>query len=127
MRIMGYIAHDAVLVSTAEYRAGGLPDVEAFRQSLPEPWRRLVIGPIEAVANFGVFYAFLPDGSKEGWDTSDEGDRYRSQFVALFATAYEDGSSTDDVISVRFGEDFRNDVGSQVTIIWPPGDLEHRV
>lgn len=124
---MGYIAHDAVLVSTHRYRDGGLPDIEAFRQTLPPDWRRLVIGPVEGVVNEGYFYAFLPDGSKEGWDLSDEGNRYRAQFAALFASSYEDGSSPDDVVSVRFGEDFAYEVGVEATILCPPRCAEPRV
>ena len=106
---MGYIKHDAVIVATNDYRPGGLPDVEAFRQSLPEEWRRLVIGPVTAVANWTAFYAFLPDGSKEGWDTSDEGDTYREQFRALFQK-----TDYDDVVTTSFGGDYGSEVGARV-------------
>lgn len=109
---MGYIAHDAVLVTLSGYVRDGehkivMPDIEAFRQSLPEEWRRLVIGPVEAVVNDYWNCAFLPDGSKEGWDTSDQGDEYRERFVALFSAGYEDGSSPFDVVrvKVRYGGD----------------------
>jgi hypothetical protein len=107
---MGYIAHDAVLVTLSDYvqdrhAEPSMPDVDAFRASLPEEWRPLVVGPIKALINGYISYAFLPDGSKEGWPPSDAGDEYRDQFAALFSFTYEDGSSPFDVVRVRFGGD----------------------
>lgn len=117
---MGYIAHDAVIVTVAGYvkdrqSEPQLPDVEAFRRSLPEEWRRLVVGPIRAVVNGDFTYFFAPDGSKEWWATSDEGDRYRQQFIDLFSWTYGDGSGPFDVVAVRFGGDFGSEVGVRVT------------
>jgi len=109
---MGYIEHAAVIVTVSDYAnddrdlAPG-PKVEAFRESLPEEWRALVIGPVRAVVNGYGTYAFLPDGSKEGWRDSDQGDEYRSQFTAIFAFRYEDGSSPFDAVEVRYGGDFQ--------------------
>ncbi|MER7167254.1 hypothetical protein ABT336_14440 [Micromonospora sp. NPDC000207] len=102
---MGYIAHDAIIVTTdADCRPGGLPDINAFRASLPPPFQPLVIGPVKSIVNDYVSYVFLPDGSKEGWDTSDEGDDCRARFVALFDQRYEeDGSTHDKWVGVRFG------------------------
>ena len=117
---MGYIAHDAVLVVTQDYREGGLPDMDAFRDSMPEHFRHLVIGPIPTAVNGDTLYAFLPDGSKEGWSGSDLGDEWRERFKALFRFAYSDGSSPDDVVSVRFGGDFGYEFGARVATDWPP-------
>jgi hypothetical protein len=68
---MGYMRHSAVVVTAAGYAMEGrvgapAPDVEAFRNSLPEDWRHLVIGPVKSVVNDYQSFAFLPDGSKEG-------------------------------------------------------------
>lgn len=108
---MGYIAHDAIIITVSDYAndrdfAPG-PKVKAFRESLPQEWQALVIGPIHAVVNGYDTYAFLPDGSKENWGTSDQGDEYRRQFKAIFTFQYEDGSSPFDVIEVRYGGDFQ--------------------
>ncbi|MFG1846711.1 hypothetical protein [Micromonospora carbonacea] len=100
---MGYIAHDAIIVTTSDCRPGGLPDIDAFRASLPPEFQPLVIGPVRSITNGYLSYVFLPDGSKEGWDTSDDGDDYRARFVALFDQRYEDGSTHDQWIGVRFG------------------------
>jgi hypothetical protein len=78
---MGYIRHNAIIVTAAGYAMEGsyvaaAPDVAAFRDSLPEQWRHLVIGPVKSVMNDYQSFAFLPDGSKEGWKDSDLGDEY---------------------------------------------------
>jgi len=112
---MGYMAHDAVVVTVAgyamrgEYGAPRMGDVEAFRESLPEDWRHLVIGPVPGVINDYFSYVFLPDGSKEGWTTSDRGDEYRARFAALFSGCYDDGSSPYDYVEVRYGGDEREE------------------
>ncbi|MER5312736.1 hypothetical protein ABT034_33745 [Streptomyces sp. NPDC002773] len=105
---MGYISHDAVIAVTHDCRPGGLPDIEAFRASLPEYLQPLVIGPIAAPLNGYVSYAFLPDGSKKGWDASNEAEQYRRRFSDLFET-YADGTGSDDVAGVAFGGDHRSD------------------
>lgn len=104
---MGYIAHDAIIVTTTDFRPGGLPDINEFRASLPEHIRTLVLGPIPAAVNGYFSYVFLPDGSKEGWGRSEEADGYRAQFADLFRHHYDDGSTHDDVVAVRFGGDHR--------------------
>lgn len=108
---MGYIAHDVVLVTSITPDQGNDPDMDAFRASLPEDWRPLVIGPVRSIVNFYAFYAFLPDGSKEGWGPSDDGDEYRDRFAALFASGYY------DVARVRYGGDDRDAPAAAVEVI----------
>jgi hypothetical protein len=120
---MGYIAHDAVLVVTESYREGGLPDLHAFRSQMPDDLRRLVIGPVETAINSSFAYAFLPDGSKEGWKTSDEADEWRDHFRDLFRFKHEDGSSPDDVVSIRFGGDFGYESAPVITEVHPHGEV----
>lgn len=110
---MGYMAHDAVIVTISDYVLGRaepptMPDVEAFRASLPREWQPLVVGPVRSIMNGYLTYAFLPDGSKEGWETSNDGDKYREQFADLFAFSYDGGSSPFDIAHVRFGGDLSN-------------------
>jgi hypothetical protein len=93
---MGFILHAAVIAaypSLQDAKLGGrwLADrTEAdaklawFLESLPEDWRRLVVGPVEALINGDAWLVFLPDGSKEGWDLSKEGMEYRIRFQELF-------------------------------------------
>lgn len=108
---MGRIVHDAVLVTLADYIYHNppsdltVPDIEAFREALPSDFKALLVGPITAPTNGYIHWIFLPDGSKEGWDASNEGDRYRDQFVDLFRDMlYDDGSTPADVVSITYGE-----------------------
>ncbi|HZP53871.1 hypothetical protein [Actinocrinis sp.] len=109
---MGYTRHNAILVTTSGHILRGeseipAPDIDAFRATLPEDWQHLVIGPVKSLVNDYVTFAFLPDGSKEGWDTSDDGDEYRRRFLELFAYAHDDRSVPSDVLVVDacFGGD----------------------
>jgi hypothetical protein len=110
---MGAMRHNAIIVTASGYAMDGrfadvpVPDVEGFRASLPEKWRRLVIGPVPGVVNDYRSFAFLPDGSNEGWDESDEGDGYRQRFLGLFSFAYDDGGTPFQVVvtEVRFGDE----------------------
>lgn len=101
---MGYVVHDAVIVTTWRH-SDQWPDVDAFRESLPEHWRPLVVGPISSITNFDTTWFFGPDGSKSGWDTDAEGERYRRQFEELF-TGQEYGF---DVVRLAYGADFKYD------------------
>lgn len=61
---MGYIRHDAVIAVVSGYVFDNhgdapAPDVEGFRQSLPEDWQRLVIGPVQSLTNGDVYFIFL--------------------------------------------------------------------
>lgn len=96
---MGYIKHEVVYVITGTHRNGGLPDMDAFRASLPEEFRQLVVGPVDSPVNGYIQYVLLADGSKEGWDTSDEGDEIRDRFLALF------DSDDDEVVRISLPED----------------------
>lgn len=110
---MGYIAHHAVVVHIAGWVtmpsvAGDrvqMPDLDAFRAEMPDEMRQLCVGPIPTAVNGDLVACFLPDGSKEGWDTSDLGDLWRQRFIDLFAWEFNDGSSPFDVASIRFGGD----------------------
>lgn len=97
---MGYIEHNAVVVVCFDCPPEKpAPDVEGFRATLPDEFARLLIGPITAAVNGDLTYCFLPDGSKEGWTTSNEGDEYRRSFVELFRDCYA------DIAHIRFGGD----------------------
>lgn len=99
---MGYIAHHAVVATGDDDRFAETTKskVNALKEEMPENLRNLVVGPIEGATNFYVSYCFLPDGSKEGWETSNDGDEWRDKFVGLFNDRW-------DVVVIRFGGDDR--------------------
>jgi hypothetical protein len=66
----------------------------------------LVTPIIESMVNKTRTFAIVPDGSKEGWDTSDEGDNARDEMVQwLRAQAYSDGSSPFSWVEVQYGDE----------------------
>lgn len=97
---MGYIKHSAVIITV---HGPHTVDIEAFRESLPEEFRPLVIGPVYSVVNMYTTYAFLPDGSKEGWAESEQGDQFREAFINLFEGP--------DGVEVEFGGDHHTEFG----------------
>jgi len=103
---MGYIAHDTVLAAT--WREGDKARILAFRDTLLEKWQHLLVGPVHAMTNGDDFWAFMPDGSKERWDTSNQGDDYRKAFIALLD---ELGV---DYVCVRWGGDWAYDHGNSI-------------
>lgn len=103
---MGYIAHDAVVAVLGDWQAKEIEDVAAFRESMPEHLRPFLVGPVVGTNGYHS-YAFLPDGSKEGWPDSDEASHWRHTFAALMAAG--------DMVALRFGGDFGNEHGSTIT------------
>jgi hypothetical protein len=101
------VSHDAIVVTTVEFRPGGLPDMDAFRASLPAAIRPLVVGPIPAPLNGYVSYAFLPNGGKDGRGTSNACTEYRARFAALFDQSFTNGEGVEDVVAVSFGPTHR--------------------
>lgn len=83
---MGVIRHEIVIFDATEYgdRASKTEAaVEALKAEMPEEFRQLVIGPVKTRTNGYIWYAMLPDGSKEFWSTSDEANKWREKFKAL--------------------------------------------
>jgi hypothetical protein len=80
---MGYVRNDTILVEVAWDQDRVAQILAGFRSQLPEQWRPLLVGPVVALANGSHYWTFHPDGSKEWWDTSDEGDVHRAALIAL--------------------------------------------
>ncbi len=99
---MGLIQHNAVIATT--WDAKKLAAVQLWISGLDPKWAAQFV-TAGVVANDGGTVAMLPDGSKEGWGDSDEGDRLRERFIErLKEDDYDDGSSPWDVVDISFGE-----------------------
>ncbi|MCB0383830.1 MAG: hypothetical protein KDD43_00450 [Bdellovibrionales bacterium] len=96
------MTHHAIVVTTFDKRT-----IDQLREVAIDLFdKRLVTEIIETVVN--GYYTFLigPDGSKEGWAQSDEGDEARDKFIEfIHALDYEDGSSPVDFAEVQYGEE----------------------
>jgi hypothetical protein len=101
---MGTMRHHGMLVTTLNEdlaKRAHAKAVELFGDLVSEMKESKVNGYM----SFAVF-AIFPDGSKEGWGDSDEGDANRAKFKAwLQAPLYEDGYSPFDWVDVQYGAD----------------------
>jgi hypothetical protein len=97
---MGYMRHHAILVTSW--------DEESIRRAhqAAEATGATVTGIVDSPMNgYGTFLV-APDGSKEDWPDSDQGDRAREELVRwLQAQAYEDGSTPFDWAEVQYGDE----------------------
>lgn len=100
---MGYIRHKAIVAATQDFSAIGrgdaTGDVERFREEMPEEYRKYLVGPVKGI-NAYDFWCFLPDGSKEGWDYSNEVQEWRERFASLLASTYPS-----EFVGIAFGAD----------------------
>lgn len=98
-------AHQVVAGILRDYVAAhGGPDI-ADASALLTPLAPYIV-------NGGASFAVLPDGSKEGWGDSDNGDSARDRIAEwLDAQAYDDGSNVYDWVELSFpGDDSRDAV-----------------
>lgn len=110
---MGTIIHDVIVVTSWDEKAlklahsfcvGKAATFSAFPHA--DNWSQIVSPIIPGLVNGYATFIVAPDGSKEGWDTSDSGDGLRTAIVAeLKKFRFDDGSSPLDWIHVRFGDD----------------------
>jgi hypothetical protein len=77
---MGLIRHHAIIVTGHERPKVDDARIEAFKR-----FGRIVSGVVESIAN-GYYTFFVgPDGSKEGWRTSNDYDEKRADFMKWLA------------------------------------------
>ena len=111
---MGYMRHHAIIVTgwpltrlnLSEGLAADPPlSIEEAHKVATEIFGPLVSPIIPARINAYHSFCIAPDGSKEGWSESDEGDAQREAFKQfLNEHRYEDGSGI-DWVEVQFGDD----------------------
>jgi hypothetical protein len=95
---MGFIRHDAIILT------GAPRGLEPVRDRALQHFQGSCVRVSEMTGttmNNTASFLVAPDGSKEGWADSDEGDRLRAEFVKWLAV---DGPLI-DFIEVRFGGD----------------------
>ncbi len=106
---MGYMRHHAIVVTYADY-IDSLPSYELRRSK--EVLKEIaatgatIIGPSKEVVNGYRSILVCPDGSKEGWSESAEGDRKRDAIVAILRReVHSDGSGPWKWAEVQYGDD----------------------
>lgn len=97
---MGYIVNHTISVTSSNETA--LRSARDFAASTGAGVSEIVTGMVNGSASFVV----VPDGSKEGWEESDLGDKRREQIkLWLRARAYSDGSTPFKWFEVEHPED----------------------
>lgn len=97
---MGYIAHHAIIVTSCMEDKLSLAHKEASKIFSN-------VSPIcTAYINGYLTFMIPPDGSKEGWRDSLEGDMRREKFLEWVRNQmYPDGSNSLECVEVRYGGD----------------------
>ena len=99
---MGYIRHHAILVtswSSDEIKRAHAQAVKCFGDKLVS-WTETT-----QINGYGTF-TVIPDGSKEGWPESDQGDERRDQFIDwLNQQRHTDGSGPFAWAEVQYGDE----------------------
>lgn len=98
---MGYIKHDAVLAVVSATEPDRIQELQVFCDGVPEPLRQYFLGPVGGI-NGTVTFVVAPDGSKEGWEYSNQMDQLRGQFISIAKKA-----RYHEVLQLRFGGDDR--------------------
>lgn len=112
---MGYMRNHMIAVSCGDYNG-------EFREALKKAKELFGYEPPHSptVTN-GIRTLFIyPDGSKEGWETSNEGDEKRDEFkywLKTYRTPGEFGYNPFDWVEVQYGDD------NQETLITDHSDL----
>ena len=101
---MGYIRHDAVIGQVSEFdevkKAALRKKLRVLRSKIKKAnLPPLLRGPVEGVNGY-EFWFFAPDGSKEGWDESQQADKFRDEFKEIIKSA-----QYPSLVHIQFGGD----------------------
>ncbi len=80
---MGYIKHHTIIVTSWE-RTKIIKAHEKAKEifaSYENGAEKIVSKPLKYLMNLGYSFFIAPDGSKEGWDTSNNMDKAREEFL----------------------------------------------
>ena len=100
---MGYIRHDAILVTSWNDKEIEAAAARARIIGLD------VLGPSSPAANGYRTITVCPDGNKEGWEESSRHEEMRAIFLQyLYDVRYEDGSTCLEWAAISYGSDDRN-------------------
>lgn len=107
---MGYMRHHAIVVTGIEYdQPETVQDIRVARAQCENIVKGSCVRVSEVtpkVMNGYRSFLVAPDGSKEGWSDSKEGDDVRCKIISfLNSTRYSDGSSSLGWVEVQFDDD----------------------
>ena len=96
---MGYIRHEALIVTISERYIGKLEELALSIFPSCE------VGSVSSRIN-GYKTVFIgPDGSKEGWEDSDDGDEQRESFLRRLSGSFYEEFGYPAIVRVKYGLD----------------------
>ncbi len=111
---MGYISHSAIIVTLGDWMGGLEEFKETFNLLRETPLKfdgtaaRYMPEPTKGINGYYTFFV-APDGSKEGWDESNEMDKVREKVkIAAQKIPYA------DIVTLRFGGDDHNRLDAEI-------------
>lgn len=97
---MGYIRHHAIVVTSWEEKS--LKDAYNIACDIFPIVTEITEKTINGYSSFFI----PPDGSKEGWDESEDGNKRRDEFIEYLDTQrWGDGSTCLKWIEIQYGDD----------------------
>jgi hypothetical protein len=112
---MGYVKHNAIVVTgwnAEKVNEARLKAIEIFERCFnDEPMVKPYVGKLISEVVYGLTnnqcsFFIAPDGSKEGWQTSDNGDKARDEFCDWLNREPDNFS---DYVEIVFGGDDSNE------------------
>jgi hypothetical protein len=104
---MGYIKAHTIVVTGGKTSVKKAHKVakEIFNKAFfkDNPYRKLVSSIVDSKMNETFSFFIAPDGSKEGWETSDIGDEARASLLKELKKIAKDTGL--DYVELFFGED----------------------
>ncbi len=103
---MGYMRHHALIVTTYDEKR-----IDDAREQAEAIFGSKDVTPILSSRSNGYWTFFIqPDGSKEGWAESDDGDERRAKFIKwIDDQRHSDGSCPFDYSEVQYGDENGDD------------------
>jgi hypothetical protein len=108
--------HTIIITSNDKPKLEGLRKriISLYTEKMEAKKGAQLVSPLvdSLINNFSTFF-IAPDGSKEGYDASDDGDRIRKMVIELIEDEIED----DDSNEIRYLEVFYGDDNKEADII----------
>lgn len=112
---MGYMRHHAIIVTSWERESLEKAHAEA-KATFPD-----VTSIAKGTSNGYCSFLIPPDGSKEGWDESKDGDKRREDFLSWLEIHRYDGDARLQWAEVQFGDEDGDNRIIQTDADYPEG------
>ena len=117
---MGYIVQHAIIINGPVRGVENMSDIDpnlgkcigevrnqVYRIADSYQFGSLVSALVPSITNGEASFLVAPDGSKEGWKTSETGDKMRDEIIAyLESLKYSDGGASFAYAEIQFDDDY---------------------